>query len=71
MVGCALGVVVGGGPGSLGFPHPKGSLLWVNLVQSEKMMSAMKAHMPSGYAAVGAAWKPPLSFLPIMGCLWL
>ena len=39
--------------------------------QSLKIREAIKAHMPSGYAAVGEMLNPPSLLMPIVFCLWL
>ena len=47
-----------------GFPVPKGAHFAFCFVKFVWISSAMKRHMPAGYAAVGETLKPPLSFLP-------
>ena len=74
--GLALGVVgvavVGVVACSLGVPVPKedlGLVLGALFVQSLKMLPAMNAHIPSGYAEEGEVLKPPPAASPIMGSL--
>ena len=52
-----------------GTPLPSGDPDLILLVQSLNMTRANKFHIFSGYAAVGAVWKPPSAFLPVMRCL--
>ena len=54
-----------------GTPLPSGDPDLILLLQSLDMIRARKLHIFSGYAAVGAVWKPTSAFLPVMRCLCL
>ena len=45
-------------------PLPKVDRLLILLNQWRKILSAKNLHIPGGYAAVGAVWKPPLALRP-------
>ena len=47
-------------------PFPQGALRSAKCLKFSMMSLAMKTHMPLGYAAVGAVWKPPFAFRPII-----